>query len=576
MLKGDKPPTTAGWIQACLEAKDCILIDGFVPEIQPQWPYVVFCTTCLNRAEQLLVSLPCNLLYFWGLQQRGGWCITTFGDDVDLVRRIANAGQRAVEVGLLHVASGGAAADVFPHAGEAAPPAGGSASSSAGEVATPARGSSSSGEAAPPATAGSSATGNSKLLPRLKHWRSSFAKNTAHMFAIDKFGSQTNLENLVLVNLDCDNITSNDFAEAVMKSFAELSDPSFACLSTEDCASALTGRLCYRASDFLVLGGYDQLAGPTGHQDTDLRERFTRTRKRNHSLPPPTRLKGHNLCGGALPNDPTSWKRDRNEAKIANVDPDVRGSRSWSEMQKETKDALTEKTKRGEYVRNANVSRLGSFFVELDLRRKAGDEAAPTPAAAPAEAVPVGPLGAKAKAPPSSRASGSGGEAAAPKPPTATVRSASANKMPKAPAGSQQRPPPTAQAASSASQGEPPTRTLGLDPLPRRKYVNPLVELKLKGVRPNPYYVDMVALGLRLLCQERSTVAACRPQRQRAQNRPQRVALKGRRRRRRMHAGSELHMGLENATKNTKQRARADWNTGMNACVGNQGEPSTT
>ena len=512
MLPGDKPENAVHWVQSCVEAMGSVLIDGYVPQLQPAWLHLAFCTPCLNRAAQMLVSLPVNLLFFWGLQERGGWCIAAFGDDVDLVRRVKGTAQRAVDVGLLHIASGGKAADVYRQAaGEAEPPAGSSASSSAAEVVPPAGGASSSGEAAPPGTAGRASAQNSQRLPKLEFWRSCFAKNSAHMFAVDKYRSRTSLDNLILVNLDCDNIASNDFAEAVMKSFHELPQPDYACVSADGCTSALTGRLCYRASDFLVLGGYDQEAGPTGHQDTDLRQRLTLARKQRHGLAQPARLKGPQLCGGALPNDPTSWKRDRNQAKIENVAPDIKAGKSWADLRKTTKDKLSAKTEAGKYVRNEDVRRLGSWFVELDLRSRPGEEAAPSPAVPTGEALPSVVPGATAKAPTGARASGSGEPPAKAKPPSAAERSRTPNKIRKTAESRQSATEPAAEAVSRAESSNPPTRTLELPPLPRRKFVNPLVELDKLGIRKRPCYVDLVSLGLRLLMEEKNAECARRP-----------------------------------------------------------------
>ena len=142
------------------------------------------------------------------------------------------------------------------------------------------------------------------------------------------------------------------------------------------------GRMVYRFSDFHDIGGYDQDFFPVGYQDVDLRVRFKEMQKRA-SQKNTFMIDNVANFGGAVPNDASDRKVDRNWAKITEVAQHIlqtHGTTSWGKMNAMNLHIPAEKMKRGEIIRNETFDcdreRLGCWWrpisrEELQERRKA-------------------------------------------------------------------------------------------------------------------------------------------------------------------------------------------------------------
>jgi hypothetical protein len=94
----------------------------------------------------------------------------------------------------------------------------------------------------------------------LPFWHASIAKNTAHDLA----------ENLIVVNLDCDNYTGKDGGLFVVDNLLKFGPESIVLHQFSNEWNGTYGRIAMTKSNFLNLGGYDESFEPTGYEDTDL------------------------------------------------------------------------------------------------------------------------------------------------------------------------------------------------------------------------------------------------------------------------------------------------------------------
>ena len=135
--------------------------------------------------------------------------------------------------------------------------------------------------------------------------------------------------------------------------------------------SGTCGRMAYRFCDFDEVGGYDQDFLPVGYQDVDLARRFKEMQKRaGQKNTTPIENVAH--FGGAVPNDASNRKADRNTAKITEVAPNIlqsAGTNSWGLMNATNLQIAAAKMKRGEIIRNTTFhcerERLGCWWWQI-------------------------------------------------------------------------------------------------------------------------------------------------------------------------------------------------------------------
>ena len=213
------------------------------------------------------------------------------------------------------------------------------------------------------------------LRPTQRYFHASWAKNTSHQFALRCIGSECELHEHILVNLDCDIVLPPRFCESVLRKFRS---PALQLLGCRGAQAATTGRLAIRASAFASIGGYDQepdIYG-SGYQDIDLRERV--------KIAPLSHDRGvvkhcfdtqsaadPSLSGWALPNtnfDFATIQEDRNMAKMTCVyNPH---NWTWGEMNEANRDVMLAKQQRAGFAgwkRNAGLDQLGWPFIEVPL-----------------------------------------------------------------------------------------------------------------------------------------------------------------------------------------------------------------
>lgn len=262
---------------------------------------IAYCTTCMNRGPQLFVALCVNLALHYRWRETVRFVVALFGDDADVWEAMKTRFAAHLASGYLVVASGGVS-------GEARclePP-----------VQSP--------PWMPLFPEGGSPDGAAATPPKLHFWHASWAKNSSHLCAVWSAGHLGE----VLVNADGDNLIPTQFTSSLAAVFSARKSVPFLCVSTSGCEGALTGRLAYRAKDFVALRGYDTVdTPPAACEDTDLRDRFHTAaaaaagqKDRPQQQP---RLAGPALCGCALPNAWAAGRRhdERHLAKVLCVDP---------------------------------------------------------------------------------------------------------------------------------------------------------------------------------------------------------------------------------------------------------------
>ena len=215
------------------------------------------------------------------------------------------------------------------------------------------------------------------------NWHASIGKNTSHMFACLAEahkaaeagaaaeaggtaawqGEAEALEQLVLVNMDCDNCYGPGYPEAVATALvtarqALFSRPPRCGAAATSGHGSYTGRLGYWASDWLQVGGYDQEAGilGMGGQDVDMNSRLGRAARaadpNARKIPPIT-----SGVGIYLPNSPNK-EEDRGIAKIVNCAPsDVQLYKYWGTFNAHNVAAFKAKEPRGN-LRNIEQNEL--------------------------------------------------------------------------------------------------------------------------------------------------------------------------------------------------------------------------
>ena len=389
-------------------------------------------STCMNRFSQAGVAVLLNCFVAATFFPRVRLVLVTFGNDEEGLESVARCCSPFVHSGLLMLASGGTLATTLganwvieqmptiPMIQERLAPTL-MASFPKATPAAPQR-----GEAPAERAAASTAQSPRSAWPpppgvnaQLTSWHASVAKNTAHEVArAVQVHSRGNVDvNDIAINVDCDNIVTPEFLEKVARMFSE-DRGAFTMVTASTNQGAMTGRIAVRLHEFLQQGGYDENCFGTGYQDVDLKNRWTELRKSALPAGASHRLSGISACGGALPNDASSWKVDRSTSKTVNMDRAANGDRTWGQMNNINRGIMSERTKQRLLARNPEklvAGRLGAdafiftapciagWLHGLDAERATGTM--PTGAAASAQASRPPPASAATRPRPSTVAS---------------------------------------------------------------------------------------------------------------------------------------------------------------------------
>jgi len=281
---------------------------------------VVFAVTCLKRDQQLLTAMLVNCCLWWPLRKYWRLVIVTFDDDTVVQRNLALLLQLPLDTGNVTLASGGQMGRTMALTRD--------------DIDQPVWMPKLPQEALP-----GGETETSIGMPYLQYWHACTAKNTSHAAAVHAYGTQ-----ICLVNLDCDQLVPFGYVQALLKTYSAHKDVTGFVVRCVKTAGSLTGRLAYRAEDFIHLNGYDEEdTPPSGGQDVDLRTRLDQLHKSvmGTGFQSQWQFKTEELCGIALPNDfrDTSEKHDRGWSKVCNVDPAylkklgvVNNEKAWNAM----------------------------------------------------------------------------------------------------------------------------------------------------------------------------------------------------------------------------------------------------
>ena len=323
-------------------------------------PRAYLVSTCMGRYHQLKDAMIYNLCILWPFRYQYTMCVMFWNDDISDIDEFANDAAFFIDQGFLRIASAG---QMGIHHSETAP--------------CPAR----------------SPYYQRHHLPRWDlrghqlqtTWHSSICKNAVHQFGKEVADEPGFGESLFYVNLDCDNLLTRGFGNVLLEWMTKVSSEGLALRAPvlvrgEHLDSGTCGRMAYRFCDFDEVGGYDQDFFPVGYQDVDLKVRFNALQKKaGQKNTKPIDNVGN--FGGAVPNDPTNRRNDRNNAKITQVDNDLLQSAdtsSWGKMNAKNLEIAHQKMKRGEIKRNQHIDidreRLGCWWreismAELQLRR---------------------------------------------------------------------------------------------------------------------------------------------------------------------------------------------------------------
>jgi hypothetical protein len=285
------------------------------PEYDSKDLLIVFCVTCLKRADQLMCAMLVNVSLWWSLRKYWRLVIVTFAEDEELQGQLQKSLRLPIETGNVVLASAGKAGLTLSQCGK----------STDRPLWMP---------AAPSGLDLAAEPGHSvQAMPYLHYWHASVAKNSSHMAAMFAFTDHR----CCLINLDCDQLVPLEYLSAALKACDQNYDVRGFCLS---CApnGFLTGSLGYRSKDFMAVGGYDEAGPPSSGQDVDIRKRmdalselFDGDVSKTHVL-----LNGKDTCGIALPNDfaNISLVHDRGFSKVKNCDPAILHNLSTDDQEK--------------------------------------------------------------------------------------------------------------------------------------------------------------------------------------------------------------------------------------------------
>jgi hypothetical protein len=347
MLLQDAPfmpgckPSRAWWVERLIEAQ----LRSDLSELDHKFVGpLVFCMTCLGRGKQALLSLLLSIVLLFPFRKHVRFALLLLGADEQTWAELNAFLFPAFRLGLLVVGSGGDA---------------GTRQATALGVHGP-------GEAG---TSGQS-------LQKLQHWHSSIAKNGAHELALFEYGTAGTW----LCNMDSDNLVPFDFVAHLFDILPPKAETTGVCVRCGgDVGLGMTGRMVYRACDYVALRGYDQEGTASGGQDLDLRDRLEKlavqaTGYMNRPVHSPV-IRGWEKCGCTTPNDweDISCKQDRGWAKVKLCNPtDLQNyaipvTKIWAAMNAAGCTYYKKLLREGVLVRNtADVGRpLGPWWSKL-------------------------------------------------------------------------------------------------------------------------------------------------------------------------------------------------------------------
>ena len=326
----------------------------------------------MGRSEQVKVALPINLLFMLEAVKHVAYYIVTFGDDTELIQWIMDICAYHVKQGYLVVASGGRVGLQLDNLtiDEGMPD---------------------------PIFPALRHTATMSGLPVMVWWHASTAKNTSHMLAIRDQGSggaprasggggaprasggggapcasggggapcgssDNGLDDLMLLNVDCDNVTTRSFIHHLSNTIDRHGKAAEVRMVWRRHGNPGTcGRIAAIARDWLAVGGYDEEAGivGSGYQDVDLVRRFE---KQFGAI---AHMESQDVFGVGIPNS-QDWSVDRNGPKIRNCAEQELAAHasSWLMFNVHNVHVMKEKLKtRSNKVRNQELGgRLGAYF----------------------------------------------------------------------------------------------------------------------------------------------------------------------------------------------------------------------
>ena len=179
-------------------------------------------------------------------------------------------------------------------------------------------------------------------LCHIRHWDAPACKNTAHRVAMESLDSQPCD---ILVNLDCDNVITSAFVDALSLQLNGHHPAKLQCWRGQD--GGVTGRVTLSAALFKELNGYDEDLRGAGYQDMDLRDRACLLKRVQ---------KSYGMAGFSIANDLQEVERGRsscNAAKMENLDPRLlEQHRSWGKLNEYNRALSKRKSDGGIIARN--------------------------------------------------------------------------------------------------------------------------------------------------------------------------------------------------------------------------------
>ncbi len=258
---------------------------------------VAFCTTVFRRSRQFRDALPLNLDLMYPWRDSVSWYVALFqdpaGEGAELLAWVQDTFQDAIAKGLLVLGA-----------------------------------------------------------PIMEYWQCPVAKNTAHVFAVAvETEMSTDLNKLMLVNLDCDNLLGPGFVQSVLSCVAHVTNTRGLFISWQGKDAGLTGRMCQSAATLMEINGFNESLLPSGSQDVEVKERVVALHEQLYGYKHQRRIRDVTATGGAIPNDPTNLKNSLGNEKVKFVDPRYAGM-SWGSMNAKSWAICRQQAKSGNLRRN--------------------------------------------------------------------------------------------------------------------------------------------------------------------------------------------------------------------------------
>ena len=211
-----------------------------------------------------------------------------------------------------------------------------------------------------------------------QYYDCSVAKNTAHMATQALTGKAFPADMLYVVNVDNDNVVTQEFCVDVLKSsFTELQQPC-ARVATQWVSKDLGtyGRIGMPFQTFVKMGGYDEGMKGMGAQDCDILWRAalighveTKQVPWSGLSVPNQEDKLEELLGASDKSRRKAWSGER-DVKMLNVDPDVYQEfhGSYDEMNQRNNKRAKNNRKQNAWRQNQALSMIGVPVAETELR----------------------------------------------------------------------------------------------------------------------------------------------------------------------------------------------------------------